>query len=163
MPSKIFIPIANTGSALFNEKEDILFDLIKNSSYQQRVSMHKHPLLWLAAKIKANDMSQNNYFSHISPLGISPNQIVRSVGYILPDYYPDLGNNVESLAIGGENLEDTVKAWLESKTGHRLHVFGEIDFYRKQECIGIGQSVAKDGRNISVFLSAPCMGETVES
>lgn len=161
MQSKTFIPSLHKDgfTSASDDERDTLFDKIKNSSYQRRVSMRKHPLLWLAAQIKADDMAKNNYFYHFSPTGVSPNQVVRSVGYPLPSYYPDNKNNVESLAIGGDDINQTIKAWLESKTGHRLHVFGENDFYRGQRCIGIGRSAAKDGRIISVFLSAPCPGE----
>lgn len=159
MAYKTFIPFARKEGkeSSLDKDEDILFDLIENSSYQKRKAMYRHPLLWLAAQKRADDMAEKDYFAHISPSGVSPNQVVRSVGYVLPDWYPKDKNNVESISIGGGEPENVALAWLNSKKGHRLQVFGEDDFYREQECVGIGRSKARDGRIITVFLSAPCM------
>lgn len=136
---------------------DTLFDLIKNSQYQRRVRMVRHSLLDLAAQRKAEDLAKQEYWGHFPPNGPAPNLNVRLTGYELPDFYLDNGNNVESLAIGGGKPEDVALAWLTSKKGHRLHVFGDDLFFREQECIGIGIATAKDTRTVSVFYSAPCL------
>ena len=135
---------------------DILFDLIRNSLYQRRTSMVRHPLLDLAAQRKAEDLAKQEYWGHFPPNGPAPNLNVRLTGYELPDLYKDSGNNVESLAIGGKKPEAVALAWLTSVTGHRLHVYGDDLFFREQECIGIGIATAKDNRIVSVFYSAPC-------
>lgn len=117
--------------------------------------MVRHPLLDLAAQKKADDMAEKDYFAHTSPEGITANQNIASVGYKLPDYYFKKPNACESLSIGGHTPEDNAIGWLNSPK-HRPHVYGENNFYREQECIGIGKSISRGGRNIYVFLSAPC-------
>lgn len=155
-PEKLFMPSVKKFSLSDLSDTDILFELIKNSPYQQRKLMIRNLLLDLAAQKKADDMAEKDYFSHTSPDGITANENVRSVGYKLPDYYAEKGNNCESLSIGGNRPEDNVAGWLGSPK-HRPHVFGDPTFYIQQECIGIGKAVNKaDGRNIYVFLSAVC-------
>lgn len=157
MAHKIFLPFARKENTTLDQEEDILFDILLTSPYQKRKTMVQHPLLWLAAQKRADDMAEKNYFAHISPTGVAANDVARSVGYVLPDWYPAGKNNIESISIGGGKPENVALAWLNSKKGHRLQVFGDDEFYREQECIGIGRSEAQDGRIISVFLSAPCM------
>jgi hypothetical protein len=77
------------------------------------------------------------------------------VGYKLPDWWKVKGNNVESIAVGGSKPENIAISWLNS-SGHRKHVFAEDKFYKDQLCAGIGRSKAKDGRLLTVFISAPC-------
>lgn len=158
---KVFLPtiknnfyVSGQDSDL-EENEDILFILLENSEHQERENFKRHPLLDQAARNKAVDMAEKNYFSHTSPEGITPNEIARSTGYRLPRHYPMKGNNIESINIGSGIPERTMKSWLDSPK-HREHVFGESFFYKGQECIGIGTAVNQEGRVISVFLSAPC-------
>jgi hypothetical protein len=153
--NKIFLPFVVKEDSLKDEFEVQLFDLIYQSSYQRRTAMHQHPLLWLAAQKKADDMAEKNYFGHTSPSGFTANELVRSVGYKLPDWYRAKGNNVESISIGGGKPENVAIGWLNSP-GHRKHVFAEDKFYKDQLCIGIGRSIAQDKRMLTVFLSAPC-------
>ena len=84
---KIFIPSVHKQDDFQGamSDEDLLFEIIQNSPYQGRKSMSRHPLLNNAAQAKAEDMANKNYFSHTSPDGISANQNVRNIGYILPD------------------------------------------------------------------------------
>lgn len=155
---KIFIPSIKkeSGGVSGQSDRDILLYLIVDSSYQQRTKMYHNKLLSLAAQRKADEMSSLDYFGHTSPAGVTANENVRSAGYSLPDFYPVKGNNVESLSIGGTRMEEIVEGWY-SSSKHKGHVFGLLDFYKSQECAGIGLSVAKDGRTLAVFLSAPCL------
>lgn len=140
----------------YNSDEDVLYELIRNSSFQKRLNMSRSFMLDQAARKKAFDMAENNYFAHTAPDGKTANENVREMGYVLPDFYPVKGNNIESLSIGGNHPEDTLNGWLNSPK-HRPHVFGENEFYLKQQCIGIGKAVSQtDGRNIYVFISCPC-------
>lgn len=152
---KIFLPFVLKDSNENDAVEDMLFDLISNSSYQKRAAMYQNVLLWAAAQRKADDMAEKDYFGHTSPSGLTANELVRDMGYKLPDWYAKKGNNVESISVGGGKPENVMLGWLHSP-GHRKHVFGEIDFYKNQECVGIGKSVAKDGRILTVFISCPC-------
>jgi hypothetical protein len=60
-----------------------------------------------AARLKAEDMVRNGYFSHISPTGITPWYWFKISGYS----YKYAGEN---LAIGFYNSEDVYNAWLNS-------------------------------------------------
>lgn len=140
-----------------SDPTELLFQLIRDSQHQQRNAevMQRHLLLDIAANRKAQDLAQRDYFAHTSPDGITANQNVAKVGYSLPDYYFKVSNCVESLSIGGSTLQQVADGWYKSDK-HRPHVYAEDDFYRKQNCIGVGSAVAKDGRMIFVFISAPC-------
>lgn len=65
----------------------------------------------LAAKLKAEDMVQKEYFSHQSPEGITPWRWFKTIGY----NYKYAGEN---LAIGFFDSQDVYSAWLDSPT-HR--------------------------------------------
>lgn len=160
---KLFIPMikkeADPTPVSGQSFEDELFVTVRDSPLQQRKALHIHPLLMLAASIKAVDMRDNDYFSHTSPTGVTSNEIIRSVGYVLPDFYRKKGNNCESIALGYATPAAVAQAWYESP-GHRVHVYGENTFYREQECIGVGFAFFMHHeavRTLSVFLSAPCM------
>lgn len=135
---------------------EALIRLILNSSWQQREDPYADPILVRAAQNKADDMAKRDYFSHVDPDGGTVNEYIRAAGYRLPDYYPQKGNNCESIVIGASTPEGAIEAWLNSPS-HRIHLQGEIDFYRSQRAIGVGMSKAKDGRTIFVFISAPPM------
>jgi uncharacterized protein YkwD len=138
--------------------QDILFRLIRDSPYQQRnvEAMVRHSLLDQAAHAKAADMAQKKYFSHTSLEGVTANENVRKTGYFLPDWYPVKGNNVESLYLGFTNPDEAVKSWYKSDF-HRVHVFGEAEFFRNQNCVGIGVAkVSGEDRYYYVFISAVC-------
>ncbi len=60
-----------------------------------------------AARLKAEDMVQKQYFSHISPQGISPWYWLRTIGY----NYKYAGEN---LAIGFFDSKEVYEAWLDS-------------------------------------------------
>lgn len=156
MAYKIFLPFVAKETKADDELENILFDLIYHSSYQRRIAMYQNVILWAAAQKKADDMAQKNYFGHTSPSGLTANELVRGMGYELPDWYRAKDNNVESISVGGGKPETVAIAWLNSP-GHRVHVYGEIDFYREQQCVGIGRSTARDGRILTVFISAICI------
>ncbi len=162
---KIYLPdIQNQKSSYPVEGEglgsvDGLYRIIRNAPQQQRNKeiMHRHLFLDQAAQQKANDMARLGYFSHTSPSGVSANENVRRTGYKLPDWYPANGNNVESLYIGSDCPEDAAAAWLASDH-HRPHVYGETDFFRNQNCIGVGYAPfpKEEHRGYWVFISAPC-------
>lgn len=159
---KTFIPfVANEAEQIDWDKVD-LFSKIRVSKLQGRTRMVVDSLLAEAAQNKADDMVVRHYFSHTSPDGISANQNIRNTGYILPDWYPVDSNNCESLAwINGNDpgktlIQTTIDLWANSPA-HVDHVFGRTDFYKGQECIGVGKAVTDTGKTIFTFLSAPCM------
>lgn len=156
MAYRVFLPTIRPDKNFFIQTHAAaLFELIKNSSYQQRNKMSRHPFLDLAAQRKAEDLAKQEYWGHFPPNGPTPNLNVRLTGYELPDNYSDDGNNVESLCIGGRTPESVANVWYTS-VSHRSHVYGVDSFFREQECVGIGIAIAKDKRIVSVFYSAPC-------
>lgn len=72
------------------------------------------PQLSAAANAKANDMFQNNYWSHNSPNGVSPWDFILSAGY----HYVYAGEN---LAKDFANSDGVVSAWMASPT-HRDNI-----------------------------------------
>jgi hypothetical protein len=79
--------------------------------------LKENPLLDAAAKQKAEDMFQNNYFSHFSPTGVSPWYWINKSGY----NYHYAGEN---LAMNFIDSEEVVKAWLNSP-GHRENLLNK--------------------------------------
>jgi hypothetical protein len=79
--------------------------------------LKENPLLDAAAKQKAEDMFQNNYFSHFSPTGVSPWYWINKSGY----NYHYAGEN---LAMNFIDSEEVVRAWLNSP-GHRENLLNK--------------------------------------
>jgi len=79
--------------------------------------LKENPLLDAAAKQKAEDMFQNNYFSHFSPTGVSPWYWISKSGY----NYHYAGEN---LAMNFIDSEEVVRAWLNSP-GHRENLLNK--------------------------------------
>ena len=74
-------------------------------------------LLNKAAQQKANDMAARNYWSHTSPEGTQPWQVISSVGYT----YTTAGEN---LAYGFDTSANAISGWMNS-AGHRANVLSE--------------------------------------
>jgi len=74
----------------------------------------ENKLLVLAAQLKANDMADKGYFSHVSPDGTTPWYWLGKSGY----NYENAGEN---LAVNFVDSEDVHKAWMNSPT-HRANI-----------------------------------------
>jgi uncharacterized YkwD family protein len=77
------------------------------------------------AKVKSDDMQQNNYFSHTSPTHGSPFDMIRDHGVA----YKSAGENI---AQGQRTPEQVVQSWMNSE-GHRKNILS-ADFTH----IGVG-------------------------
>ncbi|MCT8136754.1 hypothetical protein H1D32_02680 [Anaerobacillus sp. CMMVII] len=77
------------------------------------------------AKVKSDDMQQNNYFSHTSPTHGSPFDMIRDHGVS----YNSAGENI---AKGQQTPEQVVQSWMNSE-GHRKNILS-ADFTH----IGVG-------------------------
>lgn len=75
------------------------------------------PKLCESAKLKAQDMINNNYFEHVSPSGVAPWYWIKKVGYT----YTFVGEN---LALNYYTAPSANKALMESK-GHRENILNE--------------------------------------
>ncbi len=133
-----------------------LAKIIATAGWQKRVGVVIHPLLMASAQVKAEDMRNRGYYGHTSPIGVTANQVLRATGYPLPSWYPEKGNNIESIT-KGETEEAALTSWLNSP-GHYKHLTGSDKFYAGQSAIGIGHAVVKDGNDFWVFHSAPLVG-----
>jgi len=77
--------------------------------------LEEHALLEQAAAAKLADMFDREYFAHVSPLGVSPSDVVHQAGYLFL-------SSGENLAMG--NFGDDarlVQGWMESP-GHRANI-----------------------------------------
>ena len=77
------------------------------------------------ARFKSQDMKDNNYFSHTSPVYGSPFQMMKSFGIS----YKSAGENI---ARGQKTPETVVNAWMNSK-GHRENILNS-----SYNTIGVG-------------------------
>ncbi|NTW27046.1 MAG: hypothetical protein HGA36_01855 [Candidatus Moranbacteria bacterium] len=106
-------------SASFAQASDITSETVINLVNKARESanvatLKRNDLLEQAAKNKANDMIENDYFAHISPEGKSPWFWIDGVGY-------DYRFAGENLAINFTNAKDEQQAWMDSEL-HRKNI-----------------------------------------
>lgn len=137
---QVFIPLLVTEPACEPSTEEAAFEeLFRSDPDQTRAVIDCNMVLSAVAQARAQDMADRNYFGHVNPDGVGPNQLVRDAGYQLPSYYSLArdGNNVESIAGGFASAQ---AAWdgLMGSPAHRRHLLGEVEFYREQIDIGIG-------------------------
>ncbi|NJK70859.1 CAP domain-containing protein [Candidatus Gracilibacteria bacterium] len=97
-------------------RKDDLMALINAKRISNGVSPLKYnQQLNQAAQQKAEDMSKNNYFSHVSPIdGTKWSNFIESSGY----NYVEAGEN---LANGFDNPNEMVESWMDSPT-HRQNI-----------------------------------------
>ena len=90
------------------------FNLINNQRAQNGLTALKiDPEVQRVARIKAQDMVNNNYFSHTSPTYGSPFDMLKSFGIS----YRSAGENIA----GNSNNSAAVTAWMNS-SGHRANI-----------------------------------------
>lgn len=107
-----------------------ILELVNNDRAEYGLSpLVLNPTLTLAALSKAQDMIQNNYFSHVSPAGTKPWHWLKSLGY----EYTYAGEN---LAAGFEDPTELEKQWMESAE-HRANILSP--FYHE-----LGLAVVKN-------------------
>lgn len=91
----------------------------------------RNEMLDRVAQIKVDDMFGRQYFEHISPIGIGPADLAKTVGYA----YVVVGEN---LALGDfENDEKLVDAWMGSP-GHRANI---LNTHYREIGIAVGKGV----------------------
>lgn len=107
-------------------------DVITATNKDRTTPLVENSTLDLAAEVKANDMAYNNYFSHVSPLGLDFRYWLNLLGY----KYKWAGEN---LAQGFSTVKSMETALMKSPT-HRANITNK---YFEQ--IGVGIATAKDG------------------
>ena len=105
-------------------------------SRQQRTRIDCHPALMRAARARAESLISRDYWAHCDPDGVCPNLVARRAGCRLPSDYGDRANYIEELGAGTPDPAVMFTA-LGNSPAHKTHLFGEIDFYRRQPHVGI--------------------------
>jgi len=143
-PASVFLPIVVNSPPVvtqagwqLNPQEQQVEALFRNDAEQHRQNPTLNDILSQVARARAQDMADRHYFSHTNPDGHLPNFMVEQAGYVLPDFYPNNDNNVESIGLNYATAADAWQAWKNSP-GHRVHVLGEDPFYAAQTDYGIG-------------------------
>jgi len=107
-----FLTFINFSNSIFfaNITKSTLVNMLNQSRHSVGVGMlSQNSLLDKAAEMKANDMIENKYFSHISPTGTTPWFWFLQAGY----NYKYAGEN---LAIGFYDSKGVFQAWMDSST-----------------------------------------------
>lgn len=128
---------AEPGPCDLNREESALARQLTESRLQRRGHLVCNPRLVAFARARARDFAERGYFSHVTPDRVGPNDLLRNWGYELPDYYSrGLSNNVEAIA-GGLTGPEAVWEALLASDAHRVHLLGELSFYREQDEFGV--------------------------
>lgn len=125
-----------------NDKELLKEHIIQITNNQRKLngnlfSLKENQTLDLSAEKKLNDMFINQYFEHISPLGIGVSELSEQSGY----NYILIGEN---LALGNfKDDEAVVEAWMNS-LGHKANILN-IHYTEIGVAVGRGQF---EGKNV---------------
>lgn len=152
VPARAWIP---------NAQEIDIANRMAGASGQQREFLEFDPILAQVARERAMDLAGRHYFSHTNPDGHGANYLVRQAGYVLPDWYPGDGNNLESIAAGGATAGATWSDWMGSPD-HKKHLLGEEEFFAAQTSYGVGYYDDPNApyRYYWVVITAPPMPQT---
>lgn len=143
---QLYLPLLHTSPEVeatdacgLSEQGALLLTLLQTDPKQQRPLLRCNAILTRVAQVRALDMAQRRYFSHVNPDGFGPNYLVRMAGYTLPATYGATltSNNIESIGAGAGDAEQMWHAWLQS-TKHSTHLLGANSFYAEQSDYGIG-------------------------
>lgn len=151
----IYLPAAyKQGYVSFQQR---MAEAIMDAPWQQRQIVTAHPLLMQAAQRKADNMVRLRSFAHTLSNGETANENVRAVGFVLPSWYPQKGNQVESFSVGVQDPVESANLLFKHAT-HTDHMAGTGSFYSTHDAIGVGYSITDEGRAVFVFISAPNIG-----
>lgn len=153
--NRIYLPRIDVSYVLACAKNSIadrMFALMRDDPGQQRKHVYCDQHLVEAAQHRAEDMVAGKYFGHADASGVLPNAVARAYGCKLPDYYPQSGNQIESLALNYHTANEAWKALMLSD-GHRMHLLGQHPFYAAQVRVGTGYA-GNDERIVYVVMSS---------
>lgn len=112
---RLAVPASLGFADSFLDTSDLMARINNERSQRNIATLVTNDKLIAAAKVKADDMLDRSYFSHIDPSGNYVWPIIEKQGY-LP--YSNLGEN---LAMDFTSAEDAVAAWMNSPT-HRQNI-----------------------------------------
>jgi len=145
-PGKLIGPIKSTRASQLNPQK-IIYWTNYYRSQNNLAQLTSNTLLTKAAQEKVNDMFSKQYFEHVSPSGVSPSDLVTSVGYA----YKVSGEN---LALGDFlDEKDLVDAWMNSP-GHRANILNK-DYSE----IGVATGLGKFEDRTSTWLAVQEFGK----
>jgi len=113
------------------------YDLLLHDSRQQRPRLTVCNALEAGAGKRAWGLANGEPFLHTDRQGRHANGIARALGCALPPEYSDNANYIESLTAGMNDAQVAFDS-LARSDHHRVHLFGENDFYRAQHHVGLG-------------------------
>lgn len=125
------------------------------SDIEPRPALIWNEQLAAAAKRKAQDMANRDYFDHVDPDGLGMNHHINKAGYTLIDSFlkEPSSNFFESLSAGTDtprsaiiNLISDGNEPIHANAGHRLHLLGMKDFWKNCQDIGIGWVTSPSSR-----------------
>ena len=114
------------------------------SYVEARAALNWDENLAKAAQEKAEDMANNNYFSHVDQNGYGMNYKINAAGYALEEsWYSDISSNYfENICAGKSTGVSMVEMLVldegTNPPGHRNSLLGIGDFYKNNVDIGIG-------------------------
>jgi len=119
-------------------------DSILTITNQARVALNLQAFKWndklaSAAAAKAQDMLDKQYFSHISPAGVTPWYWIKKFGYVYK-------YSAENLAVHYTSAENVQNAWLASPA-HKQNIINP-----KFTDIGIGVAIGNFENSPSIFV-----------
>ncbi|MFI1398211.1 CAP domain-containing protein [Streptomyces sp. NPDC020681] len=114
---------------LFRTPHQALEDAVVSIVNQERA---KHELgrlrieerLRTSARLHSRDMAEHEFFNHVTPEGVTPDQRMVAAGYLLPA--------AENIAIYGLDPLGVMRAWMNSPP-HRVNILRPL-----VRCIGVG-------------------------
>lgn len=156
LPMRIYLPVVAWPGCYRSPQAVEFARLLTGDSRQQRPVMRCNKALVDAAQRRVESLANERYFGHCDPRGICANEYARAAGCVLPDDYGD-GNNIESIA-GGSGDAGFVFLVLAQSPSHADHLFGQRDFFRKQDDVGVAY-IEVEGSQYRFYwaiLIAPC-------
>jgi len=108
-------------------------------------------ILMKAARKKAEDMAEKNYFDHVNKEGEGINWLIHSLGYTLEDRWIQKKsmNAFESIAAGYDSGIKNINSLILDKDlsppGHRQHLLGMTDFWA--DCTDIGAALVHNPKS----------------
>ena len=144
--------IATYGDCGNNPKARALAKLVIEDSDQLRSYLSCNSLLSKIAQEKAEEMAMAGEVSHYGAGGF-PNQRLIEGGYnlMLPDVDALYANHVEAIQ-GGDSRADEILSKFKNSYAHRVHLFGEHDFFLKQDEIGVGYAYNWDSPHVDYWV-----------
>jgi len=129
-----------------------MIEYFVTADWQERTNLSLYPILSYVAHARSTDMVERNYFAHVDPDGIWPNEHVLEAGFRLPSAWSPQSNQVESLASGFTNEVSAMNA-LSVSLAHLQHMRG-LGFWSNHFCFGCGYAEDAESR-IYTIITAP--------